>query len=69
VERAIARVSAGDDAVLVVTHGGVIRAAICQLLGLSPRQYVLFDVRPASLATIQVGDGKGVLTGLNEIHG
>jgi len=51
--------------ILVVTHGGVIRALICHLLGLSENQYLLFDVGPASLTTIEVFDGKGVLTGLN----
>ena len=53
----------GDAAsrILAVTHGGVIRAMICHLLGLSMSQYLLFDVRPASLTTIQVFDGRGVL--------
>lgn len=51
--------------ILAVTHGGVIRAMICHLLGLHPRQYLLFDVKPASLTTIDVFDGRGVLTGLN----
>jgi alpha-ribazole phosphatase len=52
--------------VLAVTHGGVIRAMICHLLGLSPRRYVLFDVRPASLTKIAIYDGSGVLTGLSD---
>ncbi|MFH0938107.1 MAG: alpha-ribazole phosphatase [Planctomycetota bacterium] len=66
VDRVITRLTAADDAVLVVTHGGVIRTTICHLLGLSPRQYVLFDVKPTSLVTINVCHGKGVLAGLNE---
>jgi alpha-ribazole phosphatase len=56
----------GADSVLVVTHGGVIRAMICHLLGLPPRQYVLFNIRCATCTTIDLFDGKGVLTGLNE---
>jgi broad specificity phosphatase PhoE len=52
--------------VLAVTHGGVIRAMICHLLGLSPRRYVLFDIRPASLTKIAVYDGGGVLAGLSD---
>ncbi len=58
-------VSAPQQTILVVTHGGVIRALLCHFLGLHPRRYVLFDVRPASLAVIDVfGTGKGVLAGL-----
>ncbi|MFA5863566.1 MAG: histidine phosphatase family protein [Phycisphaerae bacterium] len=53
--------------VLAVTHGGVIRAIICYLLGLPSRNYLLFDVKPASLTTIELIDGKGVLTGLNDL--
>ena len=52
--------------VLAVTHGGVIRAMICHLLGLDQRHSVLFDVKPASLTTMALHDGKGVLTGLND---
>jgi alpha-ribazole phosphatase len=65
--RRVARqiVSAPHQTILVVTHGGVIRALLCHFLGLHPRRYVLFDVRPASLAVIDVfATGKGVLAGL-----
>ena len=57
---------AGDAAetVLAVTHGGVIRAMICHLLGLEPRHYVLFNVGYAALAVIDLFDGGGVLSGL-----
>lgn len=66
--RALARL-AGDpaDMVLAVTHGGVIRTAICQLLGLDARSYLLFDVRPASLTTIRIFDGKGILTEMRSV--
>jgi len=52
--------------VMAVTHGGVIRTMICRLLGLDPRSYVLFSVRTASAATIDLYEGRGVLSGLNE---
>jgi broad specificity phosphatase PhoE len=59
---AIDRLSADPGSVTVaVTHGGVIRAAICHLLGLEPKRYLLFDVQPASVTTIRLFDGKGVL--------
>ncbi len=52
--------------ILVVTHGGVIRTMICQLLGLEPNKHLLlFDVRPSTLAVIDVFENRGVLTGLN----
>ena len=64
----IARRMAHDPAetVLVVTHAGVIRALICHLLALEPRHYLLFHVDYASLTTIDLFDGNGVLAGLND---
>ena len=54
------------DAILAVTHGGTIRATICHLLGLPARGYVLFNVKPASLTTIELHSGRGVLAGLTD---
>lgn len=53
------------ERVLAVTHGGVIRAVICHLLGLEPRSYLLFEISPASVSTVRLFDGKGVLAELN----
>ncbi len=54
------------DTVLVVTHGGVIRTIICQLLGLEPNNYLLlFDIKPSTLAMLDIFENRGVLTGLN----
>jgi broad specificity phosphatase PhoE len=47
------------------THGGVIRVALCRLLGLDSRQYLLFDVGPGCVARVQLYGGLGVLTGLH----
>jgi broad specificity phosphatase PhoE len=52
------------ETVLAVTHGGVIRAMLCYLLGLDPRQYVVFHVGYAALAVIELFDGQGVLSAL-----
>jgi len=49
----------------VVTHGGVIRTMICLALGLSPRNYLLFDVQLASLTVLELFSEGGVLRGLN----
>jgi broad specificity phosphatase PhoE len=65
VDRAIDIMLKGDASrILAVAHGGVIRAMICRLLELPGDSYVLFDISPAALATIEVFDGKGVLTEL-----
>jgi broad specificity phosphatase PhoE len=53
--------------VLAITHGGVIRALICYFLGLDPRNYLLFDVKPASISRIAIHGGKGVLTQLSAL--
>jgi broad specificity phosphatase PhoE len=49
----------------VVTHGGVIRTMICLALGISPRNYLLFDVQLASLTILELFSEGGVLRGLN----
>jgi broad specificity phosphatase PhoE len=51
--------------VLAVTHGGVIRALLCHLLGLGVQHFRCFHVPYASLTTLTVFEGRGVLTGLN----
>jgi broad specificity phosphatase PhoE len=58
-------INTGTDTVAVVTHGGVIRTMICLALGLSPRNYLLFDVQPASLTVLDLFSEGGVLRGLN----
>ena len=54
-----------EETVLAVTHGGVIRTMLCQLLGLALENYLLFDVRPARLTVVELYDQGGVLVGLN----
>lgn len=63
-ERAVAE---PPRTVIAVTHGGVIRALICYFLGLDPRNYLLFDVKPASVSRIAIYGGRGVLTQLNDL--
>lgn len=53
------------NAVGVMTHGGVIRTMICLALGIFPRNYLLFDVQPASLTVLDIFSEGGVLRGLN----
>jgi alpha-ribazole phosphatase len=58
--------SRGTGQAIVFTHGGVIRALICHFLKLAPRNYLLFEVRPASITTIRLFEEGGILTGLNQ---
>jgi broad specificity phosphatase PhoE len=57
--------AAAHREIAVVAHGGVIRTLICLALGLSPRHYLLFDVRPGSLAVLDLHSEGAVLAGLN----
>ena len=66
VHKTVDRLAAlNKDNVLIVAHGGVIRAMICHLLRMPPENYLLFDIIPARLTTIDVFPEGGVLTGLN----
>jgi broad specificity phosphatase PhoE len=55
----------GAGTILVVAHGGVVRAMLCHLLRLPPEHYLLFDIKPARLAVIDLFPEGGVLSGLN----
>jgi alpha-ribazole phosphatase len=57
--------SSSANTVAVVTHGGVIRTMICLALGISPRNYLLFDIQPASLTVLDLFSKGGVLRGLD----
>jgi len=58
--------SQGTGRAAVFTHGGIIRALICHFLKLAPRNYLLFEVRPASITRIRLFEEGGILTGLNQ---
>jgi broad specificity phosphatase PhoE len=57
--------SVPEQTVLAVTHAGVIRSLICHYLGLSPKNYVLFNADYCSLTIIEIFEDKGILLGLN----
>lgn len=54
-----------EEVVLVIAHGGVIRALLCHLLNLPPQNYLLFEVQPARLTVVDLYNEGGVLVGLN----
>jgi broad specificity phosphatase PhoE len=50
--------------VMVFAHGGVVRALLCGLLGLGREGFWLFEVRPASVALVDVHEEHAVLSEL-----
>jgi len=54
-----------EDTVLVICHGGVIRAMLCSLLGIPFEKYLFFSVEPAALTLFDVDGQRGVLRYLN----
>jgi alpha-ribazole phosphatase len=56
---------ADSESIAVITHGGIIRTMICLALGISVRNYLLFDVQPASLTVLELFSEGGVLRILN----
>lgn len=53
-----------QQTVIAFTHGGVIRTALCRLLGLDARSYLIFDVGPACVVTVRMYGELGVLSGM-----
>jgi alpha-ribazole phosphatase len=56
---------AQDEQILVVCHGGVIRALLCHFLGIDHQNYLLFHVKKGNYSTLELFGDQGVLTGLN----
>jgi probable phosphomutase (TIGR03848 family) len=55
-----------DGAVVLVSHGDVIKAALLQQLGLPVDAYGRFDIDPASISTVAVGEWGSRVLRLNE---
>lgn len=54
-----------EEKILIITHGGIIRHLLCLLLGLDTEKYLLFEVKPGCVSSVQLYDEGGVLTGFN----
>ena len=68
IERVAGHLAAADvETVVAFTHGGVIRALLCHFLGISQRDYLLFDIGLASVSSLRLWEGRGVLTGLRQV--
>ncbi|MFC4168348.1 histidine phosphatase family protein [Teichococcus aestuarii] len=55
-----------EGRIALVSHGDVIKAALCHFLGLPLQGYERFDIAPASVSTLAVWEGGGKVLGLNE---
>ncbi|MDH4318899.1 MAG: histidine phosphatase family protein [Desulfobulbaceae bacterium] len=51
--------------IVVISHGGVIRKMICLALGLSIKNYLLFNVEPAKMTVLDVYPEGALLSGFN----
>jgi probable phosphomutase (TIGR03848 family) len=56
-----------DQAVVIVSHADVIKAALAYCLGLSLDGLQRFDIAPASLSTVVIGDWGAKVLSVNEV--
>ena len=56
-----------DGAVVLVSHGDVIKAALLYCLGMPIDGYRLFDISPASISTLVIGDWGAKVLSMNEV--
>ncbi len=64
--RRLAELGRGNDTVLCVSHCDIIRGLAAAVIGLDPDRLLRFDVDPASVTTVQIGEGWSRLVALNE---
>jgi probable phosphoglycerate mutase len=56
-----------DQAVVLVSHGDVIKAALLYCLNMPIDGYRLFDISPASISTLVIGDWGAKVLSVNEV--
>src|SRR5919112_3640440 len=56
-----------DQGVVLVSHGDVIKAALLYCLGMPVDDYRLFDISPASISTLVIGDWGAKVLSMNEV--
>ncbi|MBB6300633.1 histidine phosphatase family protein [Rhizobium leucaenae] len=59
--------NSGGKRLALVSHGDVLKAAVCHVLGLPIDAWPRFDIAPASITTITVGDWGAKIITLNEM--
>lgn len=58
-----------ESGVVAVSHGDVIKAAVCQCLGLPTSRHYAFEIGPASTSVILTGDWGSKVCSINEGSG
>nr|WP_255647552.1 histidine phosphatase family protein [Ensifer sp. IC4062] len=58
----------GGGKIVFVSHADVIKALVCQVLGLSTDAWARFDIAPASISVVVVGDWGAKVLQLNELE-
>jgi len=66
-DKIVARYGEGE-VVLIVAHGGVLQALLCEALGSPLRARWPYLLRPATLSELRVLDGQPVLVSLNDFR-
>lgn len=61
------RVEHPNEAVVLVSHADVIKAALLYCLGMPIEGYRLFDISPASISTLAIGDWGAKVLSMNEV--
>jgi probable phosphoglycerate mutase len=61
------RSSHPNEGVVLVSHGDVIKAALLYCLGMPIDSYRLFDISPASISTLVIGDWGAKVLSMNEV--
>ena len=61
------RATYADKAVVLVSHADVIKAALLYFLGMPLEGYRLFDVSPASVSAVVIGDWGAKVVAMNEV--
>jgi broad specificity phosphatase PhoE len=56
-----------DQGVVLVSHGDVIKACLLYCLGMPIDGYRLFDISPASISTLAIGDWGAKVLSMNEV--
>jgi probable phosphoglycerate mutase len=56
-----------DRAVVLVSHADVIKAALLYCLGMPIDGYRLFEIGPASISTLVIGDWGAKVLSMNEV--
>ncbi|MBQ7266756.1 MAG: histidine phosphatase family protein [Synergistaceae bacterium] len=60
--------SSGHEKIIAVSHGGIIRALFCVILGFDPHTIWNLEVSNCSISEIEITDAKSTLIYANDVH-